>query len=196
MEIYEKMKSLKNKRNKEKVVDKDIKKIKSFCDLVVIGTYVINLDNTVSVTGMVNMAGHGLKSIPVKFKEVSEGFNCSGNTLTNLIGAPDSIGTYFNCSDNLLTSLVGLPCYIHDFLMCHTNRLESFQGLESSTYSPTCRLHVYNNPTMKQEDRLDNFKRLDNFNSNCVYLDSDLNHSYQLYLRAKDRIKNIADILK
>jgi hypothetical protein len=86
------------------------KKESSFLHKVVEGTWSIN-SNTglVDVDGSVDMSYMSLTEMPVKFGNVSGYFYCTRNQLTNLHGAPKSVGYDFCCSYNKLTNLVGAP---------------------------------------------------------------------------------------
>ncbi|MBR1756760.1 MAG: hypothetical protein IJ738_04270, partial [Alphaproteobacteria bacterium] len=55
-------------------------------------------------------------------------FNCSGNQLTSLKGAPQKVGGNFNCSYNQLTSLKGVPQKIEGSFNCSENQLTSLEG--------------------------------------------------------------------
>ncbi len=71
--------------------------------------------------------------LPVQFGKVTHGsFNCSVNTLTTLIGAPEmEDGGSFNCSNNKLTSLEGAPQKTRSF-DCSDNSLTSLVGAPES----------------------------------------------------------------
>ena len=86
--------------------------------------YLEPITGLVNIEGCFNCSGQGLKDFKgIEFGVVTEGFDCSNNLLTNLIGAPRMMGEfldgekkspirggdYFNCDNNLLTSLDGAP---------------------------------------------------------------------------------------
>ena len=86
--------------------------------------YLDPITGLVNVEGCFDCSGQGLKDFKgIEFGVVTEGFDCSNNLLTNLIGAPRMMGefldgekkspirggNYFNCDNNLLTSLEGAP---------------------------------------------------------------------------------------
>jgi hypothetical protein len=102
--------------------------VKSILDALNIKNYTINQDLSVDVDGSVDILGIGLKTIPIKFKNVSGDFNCHGNQLTSLEGAPQIIGGGFWCSSNQLTSLVGAPQKIGGWFFCNDNQLTSLKG--------------------------------------------------------------------
>ncbi len=55
-----------------------------------------------------------------------EGFNCSHNQLTSLVGGPVDIDGYYSCTHNLLKTLEGAPLKA-DHFMCYENPLKDFQ---------------------------------------------------------------------
>ena len=59
---------------------------------------------------------------------VGASFDCAENQLTDLEGAPESVGTYFYCSDNQLKTLKGAPEKIGGSLYCNDNQLTSLEG--------------------------------------------------------------------
>ena len=85
--------------------------------------YLDPITGLVNVEGCFDCSGQGLKDFKgIEFGVVTQGFDCSNNLLTNLIGAPRMMGefldgekaanrggNYFNCDNNLLTSLEGAP---------------------------------------------------------------------------------------
>ena len=60
--------------------------------------------------------------------EVKGYFNCMYNHLTNLKGAPHTVGKYFNCIDNNLISLEGAPHTVNGNFYCSYNHLISLAG--------------------------------------------------------------------
>jgi len=56
-------------------------------------------------------------------------FLCGFNNLTNLVGAPKSVGGNFNCEDNKLTSLIGAPETVGGDFNCNGNDLTSLGGI-------------------------------------------------------------------
>jgi hypothetical protein len=57
----------------------------------------------------------------VKFDTVGGYFDCETNTLTSLIGAPQSTGGWFDCRNNPLTSLEGAPEFVGGIFHCDWN---------------------------------------------------------------------------
>ncbi|MBR1825746.1 MAG: hypothetical protein IJ770_04075, partial [Alphaproteobacteria bacterium] len=69
-----------------------------------------NLPDGFVIKGNVDLMFKGLTKLPDLSKVIVKGyFNCSGNQLTSLKGAPQKVGGNFNCSYNQLTSLKGVP---------------------------------------------------------------------------------------
>jgi len=99
-------------------------------DAAVSGTWSVNPQ-----TGLIDIAGdfwmpkRNLVDFKgVKFGKVSGFFNCSDNSLTSLVGAPQSVDKFFNCSDNSLTSLEGAPQEVGARFDCSHNSLTSLEG--------------------------------------------------------------------
>jgi len=59
-------------------------------------------------------------------------FNCSGNQLTTLEGAPQSVGGDFYCSENQLTTLEGAPQKVDGSFLCSKNQLTTLKGAPQS----------------------------------------------------------------
>lgn len=90
------------------------------------GTWVQNVDSSVSIKGDFICAAQGLKSIPVQFKDVSGGFYCFDNKLTSLKWCPETVGDFF-CSNNKLTSLKYCPNIIKGDFDCGENQLVTLE---------------------------------------------------------------------
>jgi len=82
-----------------------------------------NPDGTWSADGDVSLFKVGLTKLPVRFKVVKGGFDCSHNKLTSLEGSPKRVGGYFDCSHNELTSLEGGPEMVRENFSCYGNKL-------------------------------------------------------------------------
>jgi len=84
--------------------------------------------------GDLNLSGLKLTKLPSNLKNVSVGgnFDCNGNKLTSLDGAPRSVGGYFDCSRNNLTSLANAPSSVGLDFYCSINDLTSLAGAPSS----------------------------------------------------------------
>jgi len=89
--------------------------------------YTINSDMSISVNGYVDLSSKNLKSLPIKFKEVSGNFNCGYNQLTSLEGCPETVGGDLSCYGNQLTSLKGCPETVGGHFYCGNNNLPSLE---------------------------------------------------------------------
>jgi len=90
------------------------------------GTWSVDPD-----TGLVDIHGNfdfGLNELTdlcgLQFGKVTGLFNCSGNTITSLRGAPRWVGGTFDCSYNELSSLVGSPDWVGGDFDCSNNYLK------------------------------------------------------------------------
>ena len=72
--------------------------------------------------GDVKWSGKGLVRLPIRFRNVTGRFECSGNKLTSLKGAPVSADGGFFCGNNQLASLAGAPQHVRSFY-CENNKL-------------------------------------------------------------------------
>jgi hypothetical protein len=59
----------------------------------------------------------------VKFGHINKSFDCSGNELKDLKGAPQTVGENFYCDNNELTSLEGAPLTVGGSFHCTGNNL-------------------------------------------------------------------------
>ena len=64
----------------------------------------------------------------VAFGHVKGNFNCGGNLLTDLKGAPETVDGGFSCRSNQLTSLEGAPETVKWYFYCNNNQLTSLDG--------------------------------------------------------------------
>ena len=108
--------------------------IESICEKYDITNYIINSDGSIDVDGNVDLDKLELFRIPLKFRNVTENFNCSGgyfnffnNKLTTLKGSPKSVGGDFYCNDNKLTTLKGSPKSVGGNFECSGNKLTSLE---------------------------------------------------------------------
>jgi hypothetical protein len=106
------------------------KKQEEFLNRYTRGTWSVNPS-----TGLVDVQGDfdcfdlRLKSFRgISFGHVSGYFGCSGNQLTSLEGAPQTVGGGFHCSNNRLTSLKGAPLTVNGDFLCYNNQLTSLAG--------------------------------------------------------------------
>jgi hypothetical protein len=90
-------------------------------------------DGSLFISGDFNIKGKGLTKLPdLTPVAVSGSFNCVGNQLTSLQGAPQSIGGSFNCASNQLTSLQGAPQAVGGSFWCNSNQLSSLEHAPQS----------------------------------------------------------------
>lgn len=106
----------------------------TYCDIH--GTYTINEDCTVSVTGSVNIKAdqrYALTHFEVEFKAVTGTFSCmSCRRLTSLRGSPRTVGHKYICADiPTLPSLVGAPDWVGAEFLCHNNVCTTLEGAPS-----------------------------------------------------------------
>ena len=71
--------------------------------------------------------------------EVTGTFNCRDNDLTNLRGAPHTVGGWFYCYNNHLTSLEGAPHTVGCGFDCNNNNLTNLKGAPHTVGSFDCR---------------------------------------------------------
>ena len=83
--------------------------------------YTINSDMSISVNGYVDLTHKNLKSLPIKFKEVSGDFDCSYNQLTSLKYCPETVGGRFYCFVNQITNFDGLPEFFEQPIYLNVN---------------------------------------------------------------------------
>ena len=74
--------------------------IEQICKQYGIENYTINPTGVVDVDGDIDFVGQNLEKLPLRFGRISGNFNCSGNQLTTLKGAPKEVVGNFYCSDN------------------------------------------------------------------------------------------------
>ena len=83
----------------------------------------------VDVRGDFNYYNEGAETLrDIKFGKVSGDFDCSGNKLTTLEGAPQEVGWSFDCRENNLISLEGAPQKVDGSFDCDSNKLTSLKG--------------------------------------------------------------------
>lgn len=71
----------------------------------------------------------GIEKLPdFSHCEIKGDFDCYGNKLTSIEGAPQKVGGIFNCAMNKLTSLEGAPKEVGKDFYCSNNKLESLKG--------------------------------------------------------------------
>jgi hypothetical protein len=99
--------------------------------------------------------------LPVQFGHVNGNFYCSGNKLTSLKGAPQTLSGYFDCRDNQLTSLEGSPKSVGGGFYCDNNPLISLEGAPQSVVGIFYLSFSENLPLL----RLVRYQHVETFNS-------------------------------
>lgn len=93
-----------------------------------VSSYCINSDLTVNVMGDVDLSQRKIESFPLKFKHIKGNFNCEGNSLFTLKGAPEKVDGDFDCSHNKLKSLKHSPQFVGGNYYCTHNFLKNLKG--------------------------------------------------------------------
>ncbi|GAB5389903.1 MAG: hypothetical protein Alpg2KO_28710 [Alphaproteobacteria bacterium] len=97
----------------------------------------------ITVNGGVDLGNMGLTELPDFSGVTVKGyFNCAGNRLTSLKGAPDEVTLYFNASKNRLVTLEGVP-KIGRWIKLSDNQLTSLEGCQQNVQGS---FDVSNNP--------------------------------------------------
>ena len=101
-----------------------------FLDRYTNGTWKLNPETgLVDIDGSFDCNNKGLKSLQgVRFGNVTGDFNCRGNQLVSLEGAPREVSGDFSCSFNQLVFLEGAPKEVGGDFNCGSNRLVSLEG--------------------------------------------------------------------
>ena len=103
--------------------------IKNACQHFGISDYIINSDGSINVDGSnVYLSNISHSKLPLKFKYVSNNFNCVKSELITLEGCPEKVGGDFVCSHNKLTTLIGGPKIVGNDYFCAFNNLENMYG--------------------------------------------------------------------
>jgi len=113
--------------------------------------YKFNSDGTLDVFQNVNLQHKHLTELPFKFGKVDGIFNCNGNNLKSLKGAPKVVNGNFYCSDNKLTSLKGAPKVVYGYFSCRNNNLTSLEGLNLDGISG--KIYIKRNPDLKLTEK-------------------------------------------
>ena len=106
------------------------KEQKGFLNEFTTGSWSLNPQTgKVDVDGTFDCSDQGLMNLKgIEFGNVSVDFSCYGNLLTDLKGAPRTVGRSFNCNKNNLTSLEGAPETVGKSFSCNWNSLTSLEG--------------------------------------------------------------------
>lgn len=93
------------------------------------GIFFHDCNGRIIVPASISLRQRNLYALPnLSGVHVDGDFDCSGNFLTRLDGAPASVGGSFNCDDNALTSLRGGPVIVGGAYSCLSNPLQSLSG--------------------------------------------------------------------
>ena len=94
------------------------------------------------VSGSFNCEGNRITSLDGAPMEVKGSFNCSGNLLTSLEGGPQKVEGEYDCSKNKLVTLKGAPISHGDQFICSDNELKNLVGAPNEIINSTWRCHV------------------------------------------------------
>jgi hypothetical protein len=106
------------------------KEQKGFLNEFTTGSWSLNPQTgRVDVDGTFDCSDQSLMNLKgIEFGNVSVDFSCYGNLLTDLKGAPRTVGRSFNCNKNNLTSLEGAPETVGESFSCNWNSLTNLEG--------------------------------------------------------------------
>jgi len=116
-----------------------------------IGKYKFRLDGTLDVFQDVNLIGFNLKELPFKFGKIDGDFNCYGNKLTSLTGAPEIVDGDFICHWNNLKDLKYSPKIVNGDFVCNINNLKSLEDLDLNGI--TGKIYTYENFNLKLTEK-------------------------------------------
>ena len=85
----------------------------------------------IKVKGYFDCSENQLTDLKGAPSTVGGGFHCYKNQLTTLEGAPSEVGGTFNCSSNQLTTLEGVPIEVNGYFDCSNNQLTDLKGAPS-----------------------------------------------------------------
>jgi hypothetical protein len=90
-------------------------------------------------TGTVKIANRNLAYLPdLSAVTITGDFDCGGNRLMTLKGAPRLVSGQFRCADNLLLTLKGAPEKVGGAFICSQNRLRDLKGGPQETGGFDC----------------------------------------------------------
>lgn len=121
-------------------------------DFQITGTWNLNSQGYVDVTGNVHAKWMHMSRLTVKFGHVSGNFSCIDSNLRSLEGAPQKVTGSFTCKNNVLTSLQGGPVEVGGRCYVSRNHLTSLAGaphtvgqfIEITYYPDTPLLTLFN----------------------------------------------------
>ena len=102
---------------------------RKFLDKYISGRWSVNGGGLVDIEGCFIPGGGELEDfLGIRFGKVSVSFNCWGNQLRTLEGAPRVVDGNFSCSKNQLRTLEGSPRVVRGSFWCEGNPLISLEG--------------------------------------------------------------------
>ena len=106
------------------------KEQKEFLNEFTTGSWSLNPQTgRVDVDGTFDCSDQSLMNLKgIEFGNVSVDFSCYGNLLTDLKGAPRTVGRSFYCNKNGLTSLEGAPETVAGAFYCYDNGITNLKG--------------------------------------------------------------------
>ncbi len=119
-----------------------MEEIHQACKRYYIKNYKINSDGSIDVSQDVEVSGMELTDLGelgLVFRVVEGRFICSGNMLTNLLGAPKRIIGSLLCQHNRLTTLEGCPSQVTRVFNCSENQLTSLEHMPVKVWNLMCR---------------------------------------------------------
>lgn len=115
-------------------------------------------DGTIVVPGDINLSSKRLTQLPDLSTVIVKGsFYCYNNQLTNLKGAPRSVGGNFSCHNNQLTSLDHAPQSVRGDFYCYDDGLTSLEGAPQTVGGD---FYCYNNQLTTLDHAPQAFKAL------------------------------------
>ena len=106
--------------------------IDAICKEYNIRNYTINPDGSIDVNQIVRIWNKNFYKLPLQFNKVNGVFDCSGNNLKSLEGAPKELNNWFNCASNKLTSFQYSPKIIRNGgFDCENNDIRTFEYFPS-----------------------------------------------------------------
>lgn len=113
---------------KEKGFFRTREQIETWLDKYYISRYIINDDLSVDVENWINLQYKKIKYLPIKFDEVTGGFDIRDNNLTSLKGCPKFVGSDFDFRNNQITNLEYSPKIVKGNFWCNNNPITSLKN--------------------------------------------------------------------
>jgi hypothetical protein len=121
------------------------------------GTWNLNAQGLVDVTGTVHVGEQSRDRLCVRFGHVSDSFLCFQKNLRTLEGSPQTVGGSFHCGKNRITSLQGGPLEVGKQYLAHLNHLTSLAGAPHSVVDSIVITYYPDTPLLK----LFNYKKVE-----------------------------------